>query len=110
MTAQPRKLPKSVTIGGRRISIKVDPKCEDWGQYHHDAGTIIISGMATKREKHLLETVRHEIAHAALHISGVAYSENLEEEAIVRCMDTIFFPAWERFLARYKADNKTKHD
>jgi predicted SprT family Zn-dependent metalloprotease len=42
------------------------------------------------------ETLRHELMHAALSIAGVSYAEHPDEEAFVRCMDTLFFPMWSR--------------
>lgn len=100
-------LPKSISVGGKRIAIKVNNQIDDYGQYHHDAGCIHIGKAALEDEKTTLETIRHELVHAALNISGIAFSKKLEEEVFVRCMDSIFFPAWERFLARYQA-NKQK--
>lgn len=41
-------------------------------------------------------TLRHELMHAALSISGIAYIDRLPEEAIVRCFDNLFFPAYEK--------------
>ena len=56
----------------------------------------------TLSQKVAKETVRHEMIHAALALSGLDHLEGFEEEAIVKCMDTIFFPAWERFLKNAK--------
>jgi len=33
--------------------------------------------------------------HAALDVSGLTYIKTFEEEAIVRCIDNIFHPAWD---------------
>jgi hypothetical protein len=44
----------------------------------------------------LIETLRHEMVHAALDIGGISHIKNYEEEAIVRCLDTIFHGAWEQ--------------
>jgi hypothetical protein len=35
-------------------------------------------------------------------LSGVGWCENYEQEAVVRCMDEVFFPAWERTQKRIK--------
>ena len=37
---------------------------------------------------------------ASLLISGVGWLENYDQEAVVRCMEEIFFPAWESFLKK----------
>jgi hypothetical protein len=55
-----------------------------------------------KSKAFYLSTLRHEMVHAALAIGGVAFSESMEEEAIVRCMDELFFPAWDRVAKRYR--------
>ena len=54
--------------------------------------------------KVLLETIRHEMMEASLLLSGVGWLESYEQEAVVRCMEEIFFPAWERFLKRFNTD------
>ena len=54
------------------------------------------------RDKALLATVRHEMMEASLLLSGVGFLESYEQEAVVRCMEEIFFPAWAQFLKRIK--------
>ena len=39
---------------------------------------------------------------ASLLISGVGFSDSYEQEAVVRCMEEIFFPAWEVILKKLK--------
>tara|TARA_A100001037_G_scaffold74190_1_gene66420 strand:+ start:1700 stop:1999 length:300 start_codon:yes stop_codon:yes gene_type:complete len=94
-------IPKSITMAGIRVRIKFRDLGDDdcYGIYSHRRKLIIID--KTLKGKELLETIRHEMIHAALGISGLAYCEAYEEEAIVRCMDEIFFPAWERLLKRF---------
>jgi len=41
---------------------------------------------------------------AALLLSGVGFSERYEQEAVVRCMEEIFFPAWDVIVKRVKFD------
>lgn len=90
------KLPKFVAVGGKKVKIVIDNQLDDYGGYHHDQAEIRISRKALESEKDTMETLRHELVHAALAISGVSFNERMEEEAIVRCMDSIFFPAWDR--------------
>lgn len=90
------KIPKQVEIGGRIITIKVDPNLDDFGQYHADDRKILLGHKATLSKAVLIETIRHEMVHAALDIGGVSYIKVYEEEAIVRCLDTLFHPAWEK--------------
>lgn len=93
-----RSVPKLVNVGGKRIKIRVKPDLEEWGVYYHDLGEI---WLAEKSIKNNLETtLRHEIMHAALAISGVSFMEGFQEEAVVRCFDDIFFPAWEKILPK----------
>ena len=94
-------IPKSITMAGIRVRIKFRDLGDDdcYGIYSHRRKLITI--YKTLKGKELLETIRHEMIHAALGISGLAFCEAYEEEAIVRCMDEIFFPAWERFLKRF---------
>ena len=42
------------------------------------------------------------MVHAALRIGGVAFSEYMEEESVVRCMDDLFFPAWDAIQSKHK--------
>ncbi len=95
------ELPKTVSIAGKRIKIDVvtlsgdDP---DYGMYFHDKKLIQINkGL---KDKVMLETLRHEMMEASLLISGVGWLESYDQEAVVRCMEEIFFPAWETFLKR----------
>tara|TARA_R110000765_G_scaffold222044_1_gene326159 strand:- start:539 stop:835 length:297 start_codon:yes stop_codon:yes gene_type:complete len=95
------KLPKSITIGGVRIRIRLRDLSDDdcYGMYSHRRKLITID--KTLKGKELHGTIRHEMLHASLAVSGLSFSESYEEESLVRCMDEIFFPAWERFLKRY---------
>lgn len=88
-------LPKTVTIGGQSVKLKV-AEMDDWGSYEHDARTITLSSDCLRKRSDLISTLRHEMVHAALHISGVSFLERYDEEAIVRCFDQIFQPAWDR--------------
>jgi hypothetical protein len=88
------KLPTSVKIAGQRIKIKTGKLEEAFGQYEHDNRTIWISG-TLKDERTIVTTLRHEVLEASLLISGVGWLEKYDQEAIVRCVDEIFWPAWE---------------
>jgi hypothetical protein len=48
------------------------------------------------------QTLRHEMLHAALSLSGIAYIDKLPEEAIVRAMDTIFWPSYDALTTKRK--------
>lgn len=96
-----RKLPSSVMIGGIRFAIvcqKIDEG--DYGRMIFDERRIVINTICLAKASLLRETLRHEILHAALHVSGVSFLERYDEEAIVRAMDHIFHPAWESIRER----------
>ncbi len=83
-------------IGGIRFAIvcqKIDEG--DYGRMIFDERKIVISTICLSKAQLLRETLRHEILHAALHVSGVSFLERYDEEALVRAMDHIFFPSWE---------------
>ena len=94
-------LPKSISIAGRRVKLELVPfngASPDFGLYLHDKKTIEIN--KNLKGKTLLNTIRHEMMEASLLISGVGWLENYDQEAVVRCMEEIFFPAWESFLKK----------
>lgn len=94
LTITNMKLPTSVKIAGQRIKIKVGKLEEAYGQYEHENRIIWISN-TLKDERSILTTLRHEMLEASLLISGVGWLEKYDQEAIVRCVDEIFWPAWE---------------
>lgn len=101
-----RNLPTSVYVGGKKLRIRIVSDLESWGEYHHDAAEIRISPKALSKASTLRETLRHEIMHAALAISGVSFMETFSEEAVVRCFDEIFFPAYEKLRERIDKDHE----
>lgn len=91
-----KKLPKHVMIGGNKFRIVIGTLDNgDYGRMYFDERKIVISTACLAKSSVLRETLRHEILHAALHISGVSFLERYEEETLVRAMDHIFFPAWD---------------
>jgi hypothetical protein len=58
--------------------------------------------MCFSNKKTLRETMRHEVLHASLSMSGVAFAEKFDEESLVRAMENIFFPCWERLEPKLK--------
>jgi len=97
------ELPNSIPIAGRRIKLEAVPFGDEdppYGLYFHDKKLIQVN--ARIKGKVLLETIRHEMMEASLLISGVGWLESYEQEAVVRCMEEIFFPAWDSFLKKSK--------
>jgi len=92
----PHQPPEKIRIGGITLAIRVEPTLESWGEYHADKREILLATRTLDKRSTLRETLRHELMHAALDIAGLSYVKNFEEEAIVRCIDNIFHPAWDR--------------
>jgi hypothetical protein len=93
------KFPSKVNIGGRVISVKVDVEQSDWGLYHPDRHEITLAPRTVAKMSSLRETLRHEVMHCALDMAGLTYLEDLKsfpEEAVVRAIDHIFHPSWDR--------------
>ena len=91
----PVSVPKRVKIGGINIAIRIDPMLEAWGEYRADDREIVLAGRTLEKRSSLRETLRHEIMHASLDICGLSYLSAYSEESIVRCLDNVFFPAWD---------------
>lgn len=91
---------KSVLIAGHRIPVTVKELADCYGQYLPDSRSIEIDRNTVKDKKLLRETLRHEMVEAALFLSGVAYSNTYDQEPIVRALDEIFWPAWDRIQGK----------
>ena len=90
----------SVMIAGHRVKILRVPLEDCYGEYSHDQKTIKLSNRLLSKD--YLSTLRHEMLHASFHLAGISFLESFQEEACVRCVDEIFFPAYERLLKRIK--------
>lgn len=86
-------IPDHVIIGGKRIEVIEDPELSDYGSFNADEWTIRI-GPSERMDRH--ETLRHEMIHAAFAVAGLSHLRKFEEEAIVRCLDNLLFPALEQ--------------
>jgi hypothetical protein len=95
--------PKTIPVAGRRVKLLFVELDETYGQYKHDQKIIEINKAISNADK--LITIRHELMEASLLLSGVGFSERYEQEPIVRCMEEIFFPAWDAFLKRITKAN-----
>jgi len=95
-------VPKSVVLGGQRIKVRVVKNMEDWGDYNHDDKVIRINARCVDIPGELRSTLRHELVHAALNIGGVGFSKGFEEECVVRCLEQLFFPMWDKLETKYE--------
>ena len=94
------RVPKSLRVAGQTVKIvQRDLSDQDlYGYYSHDQKVITIHNDLS--DKDCLETLRHELMEASLCISGVGFCETFEQEAVVRCMEEVFFPAYDRLIKR----------
>lgn len=99
--------PKSISIAG--VPFKIHYKqMNDFGLCDIDKKLITIRESLSNQET--LETILHESLHACLALSGLSYLLNNEdtEEALIRCIDSLYIPIVKNQLARYKK-NITKN-
>jgi hypothetical protein len=92
------KIPKSVMVGGTRVKVQVKELDDAYGQFLYDKMRIELNVDLLRDPVALRETLRHELVEASLLISGVGWSEQYEQESVVRALDNIFWPAWDRVL------------
>jgi Zn-dependent peptidase ImmA (M78 family) len=96
------KLPRNVTIGGIKFKVVIAALDDgDFGRMCFDERKIVISDECADF-KTQLETLRHEMLHAALHVSGVSFSQRYDEENIVRAIEHLFFPAFHKVTFNLK--------
>ena len=98
----PHEPPKKITIGGIVLSVRVDPSLDSWGEYHSDKREILLASRTLDKASTLRETLRHEMTHAALDICGLSHLVRYEEETIVRALENVFFPAWDKVRKQLK--------
>lgn len=91
--------PKSVEIGGMQFSILIEDEMTDHGQFCFDDRKITLR---VADDNTMIETLRHEMMHAAFAVAGISYSKFFDEEIITRCMDNVFFPAWCKITTKLK--------
>ena len=99
---------RSVEIGGRCIKVSFNGKLDDcWGQYCRD-GEFIELGPDVDSLKTFRDTMRHEMLHAAISVSGLNHilNDNLEE-ALVRALENLFLPAIDKLDQRLGLMKKT---
>lgn len=91
--------PKHINIGGLRVKLTIVENLEDFGSFSLDDLTIAIRKGNTKD---MVDTLRHEMMHAAFAIGGIGHCKPFEEveEGVVRCLDYLFFPAWNKLQTK----------
>ena len=82
---------KSLNIGGEKWKI-IYKDIEEFGLIDIDNREIFIRCGLSEEDSR--RTLFHEATHAAFHMSGLSYLfEDNQEEAIVRALDNLFYPA-----------------
>jgi len=84
---------KSIKLMGKTIRIVYeDFENGDWGRCDLDNLTILLNEKCLKDKNHHWWTLVHEVTHMIFELSGVAFMENNEEEAYVRCVENLVIP------------------
>jgi hypothetical protein len=87
------QLPKSLDILGRQVEVIYEEDLEAWGECDSDLLTIKIRTEATtKTPEFFYQTLVHEVTHMIFRLSGIAFMENNDEEAYVRCVEALVIP------------------
>ena len=94
-------IPKKISIGGIAFKVRfVKFDDDDYGKMDFDQRLILLNQSMRNNLPMTIETLRHEMLHAALAVGGVSFAVEYDEEVIVRCLDSIFFPAWDKLTKR----------
>ena len=88
---KPTKL-SQVSLLGQTIEIVYCDSMEDWGRCDIDRKTITLSSRCLKNTNDHSSTLIHEVTHMIFEMSGVAYMEHNDEEAYVRCIESLLIP------------------
>ena len=94
-------IPKKISIGGIAFKVRfVKFDDDDYGKMDFDQRLILLNQAMRNNLPMTIETLRHEMIHAALAVGGVSFAVEYDEEVIVRCLDSIFFPAWDKLTKK----------
>jgi hypothetical protein len=88
---KPIKL-SNISLLGQTIEIVYCGSMEDWGRCDIDKKRITLSSKCLKDPKDHSSTLIHEVTHMIFEMSGVAYMESNDEEAYVRCVESLLIP------------------
>ena len=88
---KPVKL-SEISLLGQSIEIVYCDSMDDWGHCNIDKKRITLSSRCLKNQKDHNSTLLHEVTHMIFEMSGVAYMEVNDEEAYVRCVESLLIP------------------
>jgi len=89
----------NVEVAGKKIAVRYVP-LDSLGSYDHNAATICIDEKI-KGTQLAVDTLLHELVHAAFGVTGMAdaLGDSLEE-AVTVCVEQVYLPAARKLLTR----------
>ena len=81
----------SVNVVGKKIKI-IYEDMEDWGECLTDQKVIHLSTKCLHDPEVHWWTLVHEVTHFIFEVSGIAFMEDNDEEAYVRCVENLVIP------------------
>jgi len=88
---KPTKL-SEISLLGHTIKIIYCDSMQDWGRCDIDKKEITLSTRCLKDTKDYSSTLIHEVTHMVFEMSGIAYMKKNDEEAYVRCVESLLIP------------------
>ena len=81
-----------VMVLDHKVKIVYSNDKENWGECDSDKMVITLSTDCLKDPRIHATTLMHEVTHMILRLSGVAFMEENDEEAYVRCIENLVIP------------------
>jgi len=81
----------SVEVLNTKIKI-IYEEMEDWGECFMDDKLIKLNKKCLKDPEQHWWTLVHEVTHLIFEMTGIAFMENNDEEAYVRCVENLVIP------------------
>ena len=88
------KIPEKIAIMGTEWTIRF-ATLDCYGITQADDRTIVLNSLFIQDFNTSYATLKHELLHAVFHMSGIAFMERFEEEAIVRVVENCYLPLLE---------------
>jgi Zn-dependent peptidase ImmA (M78 family) len=88
-----RKTLFSLSVAGKKVRVVADSNVEPYAEFDPETNIIRIHPSVIENEVLFFETLRHELGHAVIHITGLFSLMSVEvQEAVIRSMDSFLFP------------------
>lgn len=81
----------SIEVLNTKIKISYE-EMENWGECLLDEKLIKINKICLANPEQHWWTLIHEVTHMIFEMTGIAYMENNDEEAYVRCVENLVIP------------------